>query len=226
MWICYRRLSRKNINFAASGPAAADVFLERMVQLMKERAPQVNYLDELQPESELEYLLLRDPEFTEGLSWGSPRYGHPEGEVYKHIKEVLENIDLLGITGLDRSRLRLITFVHDTFKHKESKGFPRDWSRHHSVLARQFVEQYTQDPAVLEITELHDEAYYAWRMEFLYQQPFAGRLRLNCLLERVGGFLQLYYLFFKCDTRTGDKTQAPLKWFERNIPDIQIVEFP
>ena len=35
--------------------------------------------------------------------------------------------------------------------------------------------------------------------------------------------LQLYYLFFKCDTQTGDKTQAPLKWFEREVPGIEVM---
>jgi hypothetical protein len=197
---------------------------------MLEMAPNiggpVNYLEVLRPETELENLLLRDPEFTEGLSWGVPRYGHPEGEIYKHILEVLENIDQLGIKGSDRERLRLTAFVHDSFKHKESRSTPRDWSRHHSVLARQFSERYISDHTVLEIIELHDEAYYAWRMEHLYRKAVPGRIRLNALLERVENFLQLYYLFFKCDTRTGDKTQAPLQWFEREVPQLAIAPFP
>jgi hypothetical protein len=186
----------------------------------------VNYLEVLQPETELENILLHDPEFTEGLSWGLPRYGHPEGEIYKHILEVLDNINQIGVQGTEREQLRLAAFVHDSFKHKESRGTPRDWSRHHSVLARQFIERYTSDPTVLEIIELHDEAYYAWRMEFLYREAVPGRIRLNALLERVENFLQLYYLFFKCDTRTGDKTQAPLQWFERELPQLAVVNFP
>lgn len=189
------------------------------------KAP-VNYIEALKPETELEMRLLQDPEFTEGLSWGMPRYGHPEGEIYKHIREVLENINLIGVQGRDRECLRLVAFAHDSFKHKESRGFPRDWSKHHSVLARQYLERFTDDPHVLEIIELHDEAYYAWRMEFLHRKVVPGRIRLNALLERVENFLQLYYLFFKCDTRTGDKTQAPLLWFEREIPQLEIVPFP
>lgn len=187
---------------------------------------QVNYVEVLKPETELEMRLLQDPEFTEGLSWGVPRYGHPEGEIYKHIQEVLENINLLGAQGLDRERLRLVALVHDSFKHKESRGIPRDWSKHHSVLARQYLERFTNDSHVLEIVELHDEAYYAWRMEILHRKVVPGRIRLNALLERVENCLQLYYLFFKCDTRTGDKTQAPLIWFEREIPQLQITPFP
>jgi hypothetical protein len=44
---------------------------------------------------------------------------------------------------------------------------------------------------------------------------------LEELLRRVGGFIQLYYLFFKCDTQTGDKNQASLKWFEQKNPGIE-----
>ncbi len=186
----------------------------------------VNYQNLLQPETELEYLLLQDAEFTAGLSWGMPRYGHPEGEVYKHIREVLDNIDVLQISEDHRRDLRIIAFTHDTFKHKEAKGFPRDWSRHHGVLARQFLERYLpQHQLLLEIVELHDEAYYSWRMEFLHQQVFSGRLRLQHLLDRIGDGLQLYYLFFKCDTRTGDKNPAPVKWFEHHIPNIEVIDF-
>lgn len=185
----------------------------------------INYVDALKPETALEMRLLQDPTFTEGLNWGVPRYGHPEGEIYKHIQEVLENINLLGIQGEDRTRLRLVAFAHDSFKHKEARGIPRDWSKHHSVLARQFLEPFTDDQTVLDIIELHDEAYYAWRMEFLHRKAVPGRIRLNALLERVENFLQLYYLFFKCDTRTGDKNQAPLLWFEREIPQLQIIPF-
>jgi hypothetical protein len=39
----------------------------------------------------------------------------------------------------------------------------------------------------------------------------------------MGYCRQMYYLFFKCDTQTGDKTQAPLKWFEQNVSGIDIV---
>lgn len=179
----------------------------------------------LEPETELEQRLLRDPAFLAGLQWGFPRYGHPEGEVYKHIQEVLENINRIPTDSLTRQRLRLIAYAHDTFKHLEHKGTPRDWSQHHSILARNFLEKYCTDRVVLEITELHDEAYYAWRMEHLYHQFEAGQARLQALLQRLGDQLQLYYLFFKCDTRTGDKTQAPLRWFEQTIKNIEVVEF-
>lgn len=185
----------------------------------------VNYIAELKPENDLELALLNDPEFISGLDWGLPRYGHPEGEVYRHIAEVLDNIDKIKLDPESRRILRIIAFAHDTFKHVEHKGNPRDWSRHHSVLAAQYLSKYTDNKTILDITELHDEAYYSWRMEYLYHQYDEGQARLKKFLHRIGDNIQLYYLFFKCDTRTGDKTQAPVKWFEQTIRNIEIVEF-
>lgn len=177
----------------------------------------------LQPETALERKILKEEDFLRGLRWGIPRYGHPEGEVYKHILEIYDNVEQLNLSMEMREKMRLITLAHDTFKYKEDKGKPRDWSKHHGIYARKFMERFLDDPILLDIIELHDEAYYSWRMESLFHQPEAGKLRLNHLLERVGDQLQLFYLFFKCDTRTGDKTQAPVKWFEQRVKGIEVV---
>ena len=176
----------------------------------------------LQPEQALEFRFLEDEDFLKGMEWGKPRYGHPEGQIYKHIAELLSNIDQWGEDFEYRKALRIIAYVHDTFKYLEDKSYPRDWSKHHSIFARKFLEKYTDDPALLKITELHDEAYHCWCLQFLYQQPEVSTKRLNRLLDTLGEHLQLYYLFFKCDTRTGDKTQAPLKWFESTITNIEV----
>lgn len=180
----------------------------------------------LKPETKLEWAILQEPAFRQGLKWGKPRFGHPEGMVVFHIREVLTNIEKLGIDSFDRSRLRLIAFVHDTFKYLEDKtGYPRDWSKHHAVYARRFIEKFTKDEAILKIVELHDEAFYCWRLEYLYKKFQSSESRLCKLLHRLGNDLQLYYLFFKCDTRTGDKNQLPLKWFECSVAGIEIIEF-
>ena len=184
-----------------------------------------DYSTLLQPENELERAFLRDPEFRAGLGWGVPRFGHPEGAIYRHIQEVNANIDRLPITDNQRRRLRIISFVHDTFKYKEDKSIPRDWSRHHAIYARDFLSRYTSDPVLLTIVELHDEAYYIWRLRHLYQKIDHAERRLNMLYERVGEHLQLYYLFFKCDTCTGDKNPAPLVWFESTFRGIEVVAF-
>ncbi|MEM9823682.1 MAG: hypothetical protein AAF985_21530 [Bacteroidota bacterium] len=180
----------------------------------------------LKPESDLERLILQNEDFIQGLLWGKPRFGHPEGKVLYHVREVLDNVDKLTISTEERSQLRLISLVHDSFKHREDKTTqPRDWSKHHGVLARKFMEPLINDQEILTIIELHDEAYYCWRLKHIYRDVDAADQRLNYLLEKIGAARQLYYLFFKCDTRTGDKNQAPLHWFEKNIPEIKIVDF-
>lgn len=175
----------------------------------------------LRPETPLERLLLSTAEFRHGLLWGEPRFGHPEGKVAFHVREVLDNIDrIASISAALREQLRLIAFTHDTFKYAEDRSRPRDWQKHHGVLARRYLETYTSDTDVLDVVETHDDAYYAWLGERHGSSP--GGRTLDALLRRMGHCLQLYYLFFKCDTQTGDKTQAPLKWFERQTPGIVI----
>jgi len=179
----------------------------------------------LKPETELEQQFLLHPAFKEGLFYGKPRYGHPEGQVLYHIPEVLANVDKLDVSKEVRRKLRIITFVHDTFKYIEDKNEPRDWTKHHSVYARKFLENYTDDQSLLTITEMHDEAYYCWRLFALYHKPKQGLERLQQLIDAVGDSLQLYYLFFKCDTQTGDKIQTPVRWFEKTVEGIEVVHF-
>lgn len=179
----------------------------------------------LEPETDLERAFLEDEEFMRGLFWGKPRFGHPEGEVLHHIREVLNNIEKLDIDSETRRKLRIITFVHDTFKHIEDRNRPRDWSRHHAALARNFLQQYTDEQLLLEITLRHDDAYYAWRAIHLYDKAESGKRRMKELIRVMGDDMQLYYLFFKCDTQTGDKVQAPVRWFEKRVKGLQIVKF-
>ena len=208
-------------------PTAYDNTIPTPTLSMEHKGMESEILRHLVPETELERRIIGVPMFVEGLMWGEPRYGHPEGKVLYHIPEVMQNIENVNIPidALTRQRLRLITLTHDTFKHKEDKNVPRDWSQHHGVLARRFMENHTKDKAILETLELHDEAYYCWRLEVLDNNPRQAQVRLDALLRRVEDFLQLYYIFFKCDTRTGDKTQAPVKWFEQRIKGIEIFQF-
>lgn len=181
--------------------------------------------DYLKPETDLEASFLEDPEFCRGLQWGVPRFGHPEGSIMAHILEVNENIDRLPVDAETRRRLRIICWVHDTFKHIEDKGNPRDWSKHHAVYARNFLARYLSDPLLLNVVELHDDAYYAWRLAHLYNRLSESEERIETIRERVGAYWQLFYLFFKCDTSTGDKNPAPLTWFEDTMEGIEVVDF-
>lgn len=181
--------------------------------------------DYLKPETDLEASFLEDTEFCRGLQWGVPRYGHPEGSIMAHIVEVNANIDRLPVDAETRRKLRIICWVHDTFKHIEDKGNPRDWTKHHAVYARNFLARYLDDPLLLNLVELHDDAYYAWRLEHLYRKLEESAERIQMIREKVGPYWQLFYLFFKCDTSTGDKNPAPMIWFEDTMEDIEVVHF-
>ncbi|MCU0347798.1 MAG: hypothetical protein MUC59_12730 [Saprospiraceae bacterium] len=169
----------------------------------------------LQPATELEARLLDTPEFQAGLNWGKPRFGHPEGLVGYHVRDVLDNVEACANDEDTRLRLRLIAIVHDAFKYKEFQLGRR--VKHHGLLAREFMEAHISDPILLDIIELHDEAFYCWRAANLENQPDTAAKRLEKLLDTIGDNLPFYFDFYKCDTRTGDKIQAPLYWFEQIV---------
>lgn len=172
---------------------------------------------ELEAHSDLEVAIMEDEAWQEGLFFGKPRYGHPEGKIIKHIYEVLENVENLQnrLTTQEYHDLRLITLIHDTFKHKVDTSMPAVGTNHHAYIARKFAEKYIAQPRILDIIELHDEAYHAWRELVCKQNPEKSETRLQNLLTRLGDNLQLFYKFFVCDTQTGDKNQNSLRWFEQ-----------
>jgi hypothetical protein len=100
--------------------------------------------DILKPESILESILLKDPALVEGLMYGKSRPGHPEGKVIFHVREVLDNVDNYS-SGSVRRDLRVISFIHDSFKYKVNRSIPRTGDNHHAVIARKFAEKYFDD---------------------------------------------------------------------------------
>lgn len=86
------------------------------------------------------------------------------------------------------------------------------------------MEKYTDDPVILDIIETHDDAYYIW-LDARHDQtlPDTRRTSLGLLLQRLDHYSDVLPVF-KCDTQTGDKTQAPLKWFEKTAPGIEVVK--
>ncbi|MGB0862264.1 MAG: hypothetical protein ACPG19_00735 [Saprospiraceae bacterium] len=176
----------------------------------------------IRPETKLEKRIINESVIRQGMLWGKPRRGHPEGAVINHIQEVLTNVENLNVEASLREQLRLVTILHDTFKYKEVFGQPRDWSMHHAVLARQFAEKYIEDQGLLDVIEWHDDAYYCWRAKKNGRSLEKSSHCLRSLFDRLGDNLELYFLFFKCDTQTGDKTQEPLNWFgERVMEELE-----
>ncbi|MEO1257902.1 MAG: hypothetical protein AAFZ15_03865 [Bacteroidota bacterium] len=179
--------------------------------------PFLNFRDLIQPISSLETELLKQPEFQLGYNWGVPRFGHPEGKVGFHVKEVLENIELIETDDQSFQRLRIAAIAHDTFKYQEAESKTTGKKVNHGLLARRFMEKFIDDETTLDLIELHDEIYYSWRYEALQNDRATSEKRLGKLLDRIGSHLKLHYLFFRCDTMTGDKIQSPRLWIENKI---------
>ena len=185
---------------------------------MPNYTPLLDFKKLLHPISALESKLLDQLEFKIGLNWGVPRFGHPEGKVGLHILEVLENIKQVNTSAPTYQRLRITAFAHDTFKYKEAETKLNGKKINHGLIARRFMEKFIDDEITLSLIELHDEIFFAWRYEALEGKPEKAEDRLNRLISRIGeDQLQLHYLFFRCDTMTGDKIQAPRLWFEQKV---------
>lgn len=166
----------------------------------------------IKPETALESAIMNDPLFLQGANWGVPRRGHPEGQVIYHIEEVLVNIDKYS-EGNTREKLRLIAITHDTFKFKVDSAKPRYGENHHAMIARRFAESYISDRQVLDVIELHDEAYNAW-VKGKKSDWLKAESRLNNLIDRLGDALPLFRVFYRCDNETGNKRQDNIIWFE------------
>jgi len=173
----------------------------------------------VKPENGIETAIVSDADFIAGASYGKPRSGHPEGKVIYHVKEVLENINKFYCDDDDRTDLRFIALVHDTFKHKVDQTKPKSGANHHGTIARLFAQKFRTDHALLRIIELHDEAYNSWSVGGRRGEWFKAERRANQLIGELMllGCLDLYLKFYHCDNATGNKEQENYDWFVKLI---------
>jgi hypothetical protein len=174
----------------------------------------VDLLPAFHPENELERRLDRDSRLVEGLAWGRPRKGHPEGAVANHVAHLLETIDDWAATGTRRADLRFISLVHDAFKHAVKPLRPKSGENHHAMRARRFAEEYTDDERLLATIELHDRPYGLWRRR-RWTAGVPGH-KVDSMLARIPD-LELFVRFVELDGSTEGKTHAPIEWFREEI---------
>jgi hypothetical protein len=166
-------------------------------------------------ETDLERRIAADPEWREGVEWGEPRPGHPEGAVKHHIADVLANIEREAASPEERRRLRLAALVHDTFKYRAAEGSARVGSEgHHGTLAARFLERFVDDPELVEVVRWHDEAFAAWLGLVSRGDRRRAERRAKALVKRLGGTLPLYLAFFRADNATEGKSPESAAWFE------------
>jgi hypothetical protein len=150
---------------------------------------------------------------VEGLAWGKPRRGHPEGPVGAHVADLLATIERWGETGKRREELRFLALVHDAFKNRVQNWRPKTGENHHAMRARRFAERYVDDERLLATIEQHDRPYSLWR-----RFRRTGRLdehALSEMLERIPD-LDLFLRFVELDGSTEGKNHEPIRWLRRS----------
>ena len=171
-------------------------------------------LDQITPESDLERALLDDPELREGLAWGEPRAGHPEGSIAAHVVDLLAKVDEMGEPDERRSLLRVIVIVHDAFKSRVRDWLPKTGENHHAMRARRFAERYTDDERILSTIELHDRPYAIWRR--MKRKGALDERAFEDMMEKVAD-RELFLRFVELDGSTEGKKPEPIDWFRGEL---------
>jgi hypothetical protein len=171
-------------------------------------------IEGFEPETDLEREIVSQPELLEGLAWGQPRAGHPEGAVGVHVSHLLETLDRSGETGERRQLLRLMALVHDSFKYQVRERLPRVGENHHAMRARRFTEGFTDDERVLAAIEFHDRPYSLWRK--LNRRGKLDERGFNRMIERIPD-PQLFLRFIELDGSTEGKRPEPIDWFREEL---------
>jgi hypothetical protein len=169
-----------------------------------------------EPENELERKLIGDPVVLEGLSWGKPRQGHPEGRVGEHVADLLRALDEWDEPEPRRSELRFMALVHDTLKNKVQNWRPRTGENHHATRARHFAERYTDDERILAAIQHHDRPYSIWKRMKRTGEPQDEALdRMLADIPDPGLFLR----FVELDGSTEGKNPEPVEWLRGELAE-------
>jgi hypothetical protein len=166
------------------------------------------------PETELERAVSEDPVLQEGLAWGKPRRGHPEGSVGAHVADLLQTIERWGETGKRREELRFLALVHDSLKYRVQNWRPKTGENHHAMRARRFAESYVDDERLLATIEQHDRPYSLWRR--LRRKGQLDEHALSEMLDRIPD-LDLFLRFVELDGSSEGKNHEPIRWLKAEL---------
>jgi hypothetical protein len=174
-----------------------------------------------EPETELERRVTAEPELLEGLAWGQPRAGHPEGAVGVHVSHLLEALDQSGASGEQRELLRFMALVHDSFKYEVRERLPRVGENHHAMRARRFAERFTDDERVLSAIQFHDRPYALWRK--MRRRGKLDERGFRRMIRRIED-PELFLRFIELDGSTEGKRSEPIEWFRDELTDRGVLD--
>jgi hypothetical protein len=167
-----------------------------------------------EPENDLERRLADDPVIQEGLGWGEPRSGHPEGIVGAHVADLLKTVDGWREAEPRRTQLRFLAIVHDALKYRVRNWLPKAGANHHATRARRLAERYTDDERLLATLELHDRPYAVWRRT--KRGSAREQKAIDELVRRVPD-LPLFMRFVELDGSTEGKNPEPVEWLRGEL---------
>jgi hypothetical protein len=174
-----------------------------------------------EPETDLERRVVAEPELLEGLAWGKPRAGHPEGTVGTHVGHLLETLDRSDENGERRELLRFMAIVHDAFKYQVRERLPRVGENHHAMRARRFAERFTEDERLLSAIEFHDRPYALWRK--MKRRGTLDERGFQRMIKRIDN-PELFLRFIELDGSTEGKRPEPTAWFRGELVARGLVE--
>jgi len=136
------------------------------------------------------------------------------------LAELEENLARLksGLSEETFWKLKVLIHVHDTFKAEATKGVPIEHPSSHASLARRFLEEFCQEPDLLQMVQYHDEPFALWRQAS--QRGHCNQKRLQKLLENIQDWT-LFLTFLLVDGCTDGKDPEPLNWALRELTPSQ-----
>ena len=176
-----------------------------------------------EPETDLERRVTQDPALLQGLAWGQPRAGHPEGAVGTHVSHLLDTLERCGETPERRELLRFMALVHDSFKYQVRERLPRVGENHHAMRARRFAEKFTDDERLLAAIELHDRPYSLWRK--MKRKGKLDERAFRKMIDRISD-PELFLRFIELDGSTEGKRPEPIEWFREELVRRGLVDAP
>jgi hypothetical protein len=169
--------------------------------------------DKSQQLAETFALITADPRYKEGIAYGKPRTGHPEGRVVDHIKQLDANLDKLVplLSSEEFFKLRILIHVHDSFKHvaKRDSAIEDPWS--HASLAREFLAEFSDDEDLLRMVQYHDLGFALWK-QFEAKGKYSYDRLESSILSRMQD-VELFLLFTIIDGFTPGKDHTKIRWF-------------
>lgn len=173
-----------------------------------------NLIQGFEPETELERRVMAAPDLLQGLAWGEPRAGHPEGAVGTHVSHLLETLDRAELSPEQREPLRFMALVHDAFKYQVRERLPRVGENHHAMRARRFAERFTDDERLLAAIEFHDRPYALWRK--MTRRGKLDERGFRRMIRRIPD-PELFLRFVELDGSTEGKRPEPIEWFRQEL---------